>query len=316
MPDPTVTILKAAFLIALGLFVVVAGIRALMRRRNPVILDAFGNATVSPPSIPRGKVPVWLYHPLDSLWMGLIFLIFVGLTLADAGAPAPEKEKNLTAGVLLFSIGFQITLAFLTTLFVARRLAPVSWLGLNWPHWRKIFWLGPACVVGMWMFFIGLQLIGLILWTALSHLQSTGVTGWTNTLLNWMNWFGNNDMQDSVKLLRSANDPTILGLMTLAAVVVAPICEEIVFRGYLYPAAKKFAGPWIAGLCSALVFSAAHGNLPALIPLFAFGCVLAFIYEKSGSILLPIAVHLCFNGATVGLQMLDRIFNFLPVPPP
>jgi len=317
MPDPTVTILKAAFLIALGLFVVTAGIRALKRRRNqPVlILDEFGNAPVLPPAIPFGKVPIWPYQPLDFLWMGFIFIVFVSMGLAESGAAQSENAPVLSVEALVFSIILQLTLAFITLMFVQWRIKPVSWLGLNWPHWRKIFWLAPVCVAGMWMFFIGLQLIGLLVWTVFSHLQSTGVTGWTDTVLSWMNWFGESDMQESVKLLRSTSDPVILGLMGVAAVIVAPVCEEIVFRGYLYPAAKKFAGPWIAGLCSALIFSAAHGNLPALIPLFVFGCVLAFIYEKTGSILVPIAVHLCFNGATVGLQMLDRLFNFLPVPP-
>ena len=63
-----------------------------------------------------------------------------------------------------------------------------------------------------------------------------------------------------------------------------------------------------------MVFAAAHGSLAALLPLFIFGCVLVFIYEKTGSIWAPIAVHFCFNGATVALQLAIRYFD-LPVDP-
>jgi membrane protease YdiL (CAAX protease family) len=74
---------------------------------------------------------------------------------------------------------------------------------------------------------------------------------------------------------------------------------------------KRFAGPWVAGVCSALVFAAAHGSLSALLPLFIFGLVLVVIYEKTGSLWAPIAVHFCFNGATVLVQLAVR---FLDIP--
>ena len=127
--------------------------------------------------------------------------------------------------------------------------------------------------------------------------------------MEWIESLGVETVQDTVKLLQESSDPLILGLMAFAAVVAAPLCEEIVFRGYFYPVAKKFAGPWAAGICSALVFAAAHGNLAALLPLFIFGCLLVFIYEKTGSLWAPIAVHFCFNGATVIIQMAARYYN-------
>ncbi len=98
----------------------------------------------------------------------------------------------------------------------------------------------------------------------------------------------------------------VLGLMAFAAAIVAPLCEEVVFRGYLYPVAKKYSGRWIAAIATALVFSAAHGSLAALLPLFIFGLVLVALYEMTGSIWAPIAVHALFNGATVAIQMLMR----------
>ena len=72
---------------------------------------------------------------------------------------------------------------------------------------------------------------------------------------------------------------------------------------------KRFSGRWIAAACSAFVFSAAHGNLTALLPLFIFGLVLVLLYEKTGSLWAPISVHFCFNGATVILQLASKYLN-------
>jgi membrane protease YdiL (CAAX protease family) len=97
--------------------------------------------------------------------------------------------------------------------------------------------------------------------------------------------------------------------MAFAAVIAAPFCEEIVFRGYFYPVMKKFGGMSVATLSSSLVFASAHGSVTALLPLFIFGCVLVFLYEKTGSLWAPIAAHLCFNGATVLVQLVVRYYE-------
>jgi membrane protease YdiL (CAAX protease family) len=49
--------------------------------------------------------------------------------------------------------------------------------------------------------------------------------------------------------------------------------------------------------------------LSALLPLFLFGLLLVWIYERTGSLWAPIAVHFCFNSATVTVQMAARYFN-------
>ena len=67
--------------------------------------------------------------------------------------------------------------------------------------------------------------------------------------------------------------------------------------------------PFLALGTGALVFAAAHGSLAALLPLFVFGCVLAFLYERTGSLWASIAVHFCFNGATVLVQLAARFYD-------
>jgi membrane protease YdiL (CAAX protease family) len=259
---------------------------------GPVLATAGAGGLASaspPPPLPAGKVPVWLYRPLDWLWMGFIVLLFGTLSLANASLAGGQAPVAISAAGLLQSIGLQLFLATLTVLVVAWRLNPVDWLGLRWPAWRWALLIGPGAVLAMWLF------------SALLYLSG---------YLRLMQRLGVEDTQETVKLLQQNNDPAVLGLMALAAVVVAPLCEEVVFRGYLYPAAKRFAGPWVAGAASALVFAAAHGALAPLLPLFAFGVLLVLAYEFTGSLWAPIAMHFCFNGATVLIQLAVRLSGY------
>jgi membrane protease YdiL (CAAX protease family) len=303
MPDPTESVIIATFGAALGIFVISSVIQKLTAGPLPDdglpehALDEFASGDSSPyepphcagpPPLPQvGKVATWFYRPFDLLGLGFVFVMFFSLAVASARSTGKEDLVLDPAG-LLTSIAFQFITAGIVTFFVIGRIRPVDWLGLRWPSWPWVFLIAPAAVFSMWMMIGGLQVAG---------------------LMNWIESLGVETVQDTVKLLQDSNDPLILGLMAFAAVVAAPLCEEIVFRGYLYPVAKKFAGPWAAALCSALVFGAAHGSLAALLPLLVFGVLLVFLYEKTGSIWAPVAVHCCFNGATVITQIVARYYN-------
>lgn len=297
MPDPTESVIIATFTAAFGIFALAANTyKSFKPKPLPApVADVWDDdsdpenpsAFAEPPAIPVGKVATWFYRPIDLLGIGLIFVVFFSLVIATVRASSnPDMELN--SGALLQSIAFEFIIAGIATAMVLPRIHLLEWLGLSWPQWRWVFFIAPASVLAMWAFFGGLQVSG---------------------YMKWIESFGVESIQDTVKILQKSNDLTILGLMAFAAVIVAPLCEEVVFRGYLYAAMKKFSGPWVAGLCSALIFAAAHGSLAALLPLFVFGCLLVFIYEKTGSLWAPMAVHFCFNGATVVIQMAARYYH-------
>ncbi|NBT89368.1 MAG: CPBP family intramembrane metalloprotease [Verrucomicrobia bacterium] len=90
------------------------------------------------------------------------------------------------------------------------------------------------------------------------------------------------------------------------ALVIAPVWEEIFFRGTLFP--------WLAGRLpvaqaqwlSALAFGAVHLHGPTLIPLTVFGALLVGIYRTNGSLVPAILVHSFFNANTCILLLLGR----------
>lgn len=91
-----------------------------------------------------------------------------------------------------------------------------------------------------------------------------------------------------------------LGVLAVCALttVVAPICEEILFRGFIFRSLSNWRGPWPAAVLTGILFGLVHGlSAPAvdLLPLALLGFLLCVIYHRSGSLYFCIAAHLINN---------------------
>ena len=94
----------------------------------------------------------------------------------------------------------------------------------------------------------------------------------------------------------------IVALFALGAGVMAPISEELLFRGLLYRSLTRIGEP-LALLISGVVFGALHvGAVPAkLLPLLGFlGILLALLYSLTGSIIPSMCLHAFINATSVG----------------
>ncbi|OPZ47141.1 MAG: CAAX amino terminal protease self- immunity [Actinobacteria bacterium ADurb.BinA094] len=90
-----------------------------------------------------------------------------------------------------------------------------------------------------------------------------------------------------------------LVLFVLLAVVMAPLFEEVVFRGFLFRGLANSWG-WMAGaLVSAVVFGCAHLQFEVFVPLAGLGFVLAWAYRRTGSLWTSIVMHALFNAVAV-----------------
>ena len=78
-------------------------------------------------------------------------------------------------------------------------------------------------------------------------------------------------------------------------IIVAPIIEEIVFRGLFYKTLKNFIPFVQASIISSLIFAIIHENILSLTILFLLSLYLTCIYERTNSILYPILTHSIFN---------------------
>lgn len=92
----------------------------------------------------------------------------------------------------------------------------------------------------------------------------------------------------------------------LGAIVAAPLGEELFFRGLLFGSLRRRFRFSVAGTASAAGFGLVH-VLPLLIPLmFVVGLVLAYVFERRGSLIASIAAHTAFNVIGITLILMAR----------
>lgn len=98
-----------------------------------------------------------------------------------------------------------------------------------------------------------------------------------------------------------------LGLLLILVAVIAPIAEELFFRGMLYPVLRRRWSPQVAIVVNGFLFALIH-FIPILIPgLFLVGMILAWVRERSGSLIPCMLVHALQN--TVVLFSIYAVMN-------
>lgn len=230
----------------------------------------------------------WSEERMTVRAIGVVTLIYAGLAgIAMAQRFVDEPMPGTEALQLAIT-----TLSFQgAVLILVRRL--VQEHGLNWQHafgvgrqWPRAVAIGFMSAVSILPVTWGLRVIS----------------------VKAMGWLGlDPSVQHAVdifSLTDAVSDRIVLGV---AALVIAPVAEELLFRGVMYPALRGFGfGRW-AFWITAAVFSLIHFDLATFLPLFAFACLLNVLYDRTGNLLACVAAHATFNA--VNLIMLMVIFS-------
>ncbi len=116
------------------------------------------------------------------------------------------------------------------------------------------------------------------------------------------------DEQELVGLFRELAREHDLPAMVkafVATVILAPACEEFLFRGYFYGVGKRYLGAFASALATSLLFAAFHLNLASLPGLFVLALCLTTAYERTGSLLVPIGMHALYNCTSLTILYLQ-----------
>jgi len=88
-------------------------------------------------------------------------------------------------------------------------------------------------------------------------------------------------------------------------VLLAPVVEELVFRGLLFGTLRRGLNMWTSAVLSAAVFAVAHGyGAWGFASVFFSGVLWALAYERTGSLLPPILAHAATNFMTASVLMI------------
>ena len=97
----------------------------------------------------------------------------------------------------------------------------------------------------------------------------------------------------------------------LSVVVFGPIAEELLFRGIIHNSIKKVCNPYVAIVLSGLMFGIWHGEFVQTVYTTFFGIALAVVYEYSGSLWVPIGMHILNNFTSTLPPALDTTSTYL-----
>jgi len=185
--------------------------------------------------------------------------------------------------------------------------------------WRQAFGLAQnwkiALILGLLVTCIFLPIGGQLQYfsfSAMEHLPfwSHSISAWLGAHLpHWLQWlavasehlanllqrFLEPEEQMPVQTLRMASTWIEYTVLAIVTIVLAPIAEEVLFRGVLYPWVKQAGFPRMALWGTSLAFAAVHVNLMTFLPLLALALLLTGLYEWTNNLLAPVAAHSLFN---------------------
>jgi len=216
-------------------------------------------------------------------WVDVVLILVVGVLFGGAANAAVGQLVHLTdaslsdqdrltvealAGQLVFyAVAISVTLVVLA----GRRGLDVRELGWRRPSWR---WLLAS---------VPLTLLGLAIAGALG--------GVAESLLPYV------QNQQCITVRQQYGHSILLALPVVC--LAAPVVEETIFRGVLYRWLRGVLPLGTAMFASGAVFALAHADTLLFLPLLGFGMLLAWIYERSGSIWPGVVVHALFNLAGI-----------------
>lgn len=278
--------------------------------------------------------PFWEYSnpPSGTVAAGLFFLLLICIGIAlDAALvifwiKRPVRQPELAERLASRALPWQLVLIFFGIVISFYLLA--SWLYiLIFPRGEiepkgvilqtLLFYLPVLGLLGLLFHIAGIQgceLFGLR-WKKAPAMLGLSVIFYLAALpLLWfysalyqilLQQFGCDFyLQDVAQALTASAPWPMRTALFFIAIIVAPIFEEIVFRGVLLPFMVRRAGFWPGLVLVSVVFGGLHFHLPSFFPLFLLSVMFGLAYARTQSMLVPIGMHILFNGVTVALLLL------------
>lgn len=240
------------------------------------LLHGFGGSVNAVPPLYGESAFPTVWDRVYTGWFILVFVVLLALNLpmTEAEAEAARNSATVDAPTLLWSMLLQA--AMYVPMVIRYALLPKR-------ESAKLGFLRSAGWVVLTVFAV------LMVCAAMTQLRLDKLI---------MELTGSPEQQEVVQSLMDGDAAQKL-VLVLAAVVMAPIGEEVCFRGFIYNILRSRAGVWAAAAATGLLFGAVHTSLVQFLPLAVFGFVQCLLYEKSKTLLLPMAVHAVFNSLNV-----------------
>ena len=201
----------------------------------------------------------------------VVYLAIMGVTILAALLPVKAMFGEIQYYLFGFGVQFLATIIFVYLFAVLFQKGSWRDLGLRRASFSDF---GRYGIMGGFLLIIMVLFMGYVLKYFQPDLQPQSIE----------------------EMLRSALRLPDFVLIMIAGVVLAPVSEEIFYRGMIYPLFRKYLGTTWGAVGAGILFGLAHWDLWRALPLAIGGAALCYIYEKSDSILVSMVAHGVWNG--------------------
>ena len=275
-----------------GVWIFIYFVISLIKKRDPVKRLS----SEEPPSWQIGDIfrIVILGLSLSYVFF-IVFGFFVGMIESVAGTKftfyKSENFRMIFDTIILDLMVFLVILAFLHNVYKKK----ISSFGFVKKNLGKNIFYGVAGYVGI---IPVLFAIGILVYVILNIFKIKPPP------------------QPIIGLFLEEKNTALLFISSMIAATFGPIIEEIFFRGVMYNAVKKKIGVFWSILITSMLFSFLHTHamtyfLVGFIPITILGILLAYLYEKTGSLIPSITLHVCNNVGSVIMVFIYKYFNSL-----
>jgi uncharacterized protein len=231
----------------------------------------------------------WQGEAVIQFFGAQLLCVFFGLTLIGllqkTGLAAFQPPDGFGT-VLLATLSFQGATWMLIPFFLRRHQV----------GWREAFGFGAPQLPRTLLAAVGIAVLILLVVWSLQYLSFLALTKLGCPP----------EDQVAVALITGAKSWWLRIYLAVFAVVLAPVAEEFIFRGLLYPFVKQLGSPRYALFGVSALFALIHLDLGTLLPLFVLALALTWLYERTDNLLVPITAHSLFNAANLVLLGLTK----------
>ena len=250
-----------------------------------LLKTSFGRNALNDSVPRRNNMPFYMPFVPLLIWFGLVSLaiLIAGSLMGDL-----EDWKSAFLDNVVLCIGAAVVvvvIVFLAKTYFARRL---KGFGLNVKTIHKDFFAAFINLLAVWP----LILLAILLTTEFGKL----IRGADYEI----------QQHEGLELITTYTQLPLRILFIIVAAVVAPVLEEMIFRGLFQTAIRSFFlsfgrshSAWLAIVISSGLFAMIHPNMAHWPALFILALCMGYSYEKSGSLFRPIFIHALFNGLTI-----------------
>jgi membrane protease YdiL (CAAX protease family) len=240
----------------------------------------------------RHSVRDWLSLIILPAWVFASFIVAQQLTIAliwvlrQLNVPVSSVKESVMTTILAAFI-YILTIALVIGLpwLIRKQRITKKDIGLDrLPLWKDIL-MAPA---------------GLVIYILISALLTITITA-------LIPGFDAGQQQDTGFNGVTQQYELILAFITL--VIIAPVAEEVLFRGYLLGKLRKYVPVWAAILATSILFGLIHGAWNLAIDTFALSIILCILRITTGSLWAPILLHMTKNGIAFFILFVYPVVN-------